>query len=140
MISLLTSDFQDRLSEENGQSGLYALEIDTVQVNVGLKCDLACSHCHVVSSPKRTKTQQDPIPLASILLRFGAPVRQRRRGHPRRKEPVSNGFSALPILLTETILKIVGQQTDHACLLNQTRCVRHHVSRLVACHRFLRTI
>ncbi len=55
MISLLTNDFQDRLSEENGQSGLYALEIDTVQVNIGLKCDLACSHCHVVSSPRRTE-------------------------------------------------------------------------------------
>lgn len=27
--------------------------LDTVQVNIGLKCNLACRHCHVVSSPKR---------------------------------------------------------------------------------------
>lgn len=28
--------------------------IDTLQINVGLVCNLACRHCHVASSPKRT--------------------------------------------------------------------------------------
>ena len=55
MTNLLTNDFQSRLEEETGQSGLHALATDTIQVNIGLKCDLACSHCHVVSSPKRTE-------------------------------------------------------------------------------------
>jgi len=32
---------------------LTASGIDTVQVNIGLKCNLACRHCHVASSPKR---------------------------------------------------------------------------------------
>lgn len=29
--------------------------LETVQVNVGLKCNLACRHCHVESSPKRNE-------------------------------------------------------------------------------------
>lgn len=35
---------------------LSGLSIDTVQVNVGLVCNLACRHCHVESSPSRTET------------------------------------------------------------------------------------
>ena len=34
---------------------LRARSIDTIQVNIGLTCDLACRHCHVESSPKRTE-------------------------------------------------------------------------------------
>ena len=34
---------------------LHGLDIDTIQVNVGLACNLACHHCHVESSPKRTE-------------------------------------------------------------------------------------
>lgn len=30
--------------------------IETVQANIGLQCNLACRHCHVLSSPKRTET------------------------------------------------------------------------------------
>lgn len=32
---------------------LNALSIETVQVNIGLRCNLACHHCHVESSPSR---------------------------------------------------------------------------------------
>lgn len=32
---------------------LHGLSIDAVQVNIGLRCDLACRHCHVEASPKR---------------------------------------------------------------------------------------
>jgi radical SAM/Cys-rich protein len=34
---------------------LRAASIETVQVNVGLACNLACLHCHVESGPKRTE-------------------------------------------------------------------------------------
>lgn len=34
---------------------LHALRIDTVMVNVGLKCDQACAHCHLSCSPLRTE-------------------------------------------------------------------------------------
>ena len=30
-------------------------ELSTLQMNVGLKCNLACKHCHVESSPARTE-------------------------------------------------------------------------------------
>lgn len=29
--------------------------LDTLQINIGLKCNLACKHCHVESSPARTE-------------------------------------------------------------------------------------
>lgn len=32
---------------------LRGASLDTVQVNIGLKCNLACRHCHVESSPRR---------------------------------------------------------------------------------------
>ena len=34
---------------------LRAPSIETIQANIGLTCDLACRHCHVESSPKRTE-------------------------------------------------------------------------------------
>ncbi|TWT99728.1 molybdenum cofactor biosynthesis protein A [Botrimarina colliarenosi] len=34
-------------------------EITTLQVNVGLACNLACRHCHVDSSPKRTAADEN---------------------------------------------------------------------------------
>ena len=37
---------------------LYAKSIETFQVNVTLKCNLACLHCHVLSSPRRTEMMQ----------------------------------------------------------------------------------
>ena len=36
--------FDRRIREEAGDT-LSALSIDTVQVNIGLKCNLACRHC-----------------------------------------------------------------------------------------------
>ncbi len=36
-------------------SPLRPASIETVQVNIGLACNLACLHCHVESGPKRTE-------------------------------------------------------------------------------------
>jgi radical SAM/Cys-rich protein len=44
--------FDQRVIEAEG-TPLNALSIDTVQVNIGLRCNLACHHCHVESSPVR---------------------------------------------------------------------------------------
>lgn len=48
------NDFDERVAAARGES-LRAVAIETVQVNIGLTCDLACRHCHVESSPKRTE-------------------------------------------------------------------------------------
>ncbi len=46
------ADF-DHVVAEVQQGPLTAATLDTVQVNIGLRCNLACRHCHVESSPAR---------------------------------------------------------------------------------------
>ena len=41
--------------EAHGLPALARAETTTLQVNVGLRCDLACHHCHVEAGPKRTE-------------------------------------------------------------------------------------
>jgi radical SAM/Cys-rich protein len=38
--------------------GLFAEKIDIIQVNVGLRCNQACSHCHLGASPDSTEVMQ----------------------------------------------------------------------------------
>ena len=45
---------------------LTAASIQTVQVNIGLACNLACLHCHVESGPKRTEAMS-PETLQDVL-------------------------------------------------------------------------
>ena len=44
--------FERAIAKYNGE-GLHGSDIETIQVNIGLKCNLECVHCHVVSSPRR---------------------------------------------------------------------------------------
>lgn len=44
--------FASRLAEE-GLGGLRRARATTLQLNIGLRCNLACHHCHVESGPKR---------------------------------------------------------------------------------------
>ena len=48
------SSFHRTIVEATG-APLGPASIDTVQVNIGLACNLACQHCHVESGPKRTE-------------------------------------------------------------------------------------
>ncbi len=50
MIQTLITPFKDKLN-----SPLTKKEITTLQINLGKRCNLACSHCHVEASPKRTE-------------------------------------------------------------------------------------
>lgn len=52
--------------------GLKSATIQTIQVNLGLLCNLSCRHCHVEATPKRTEimtweTIQRVLQLASFL-------------------------------------------------------------------------
>ena len=49
--------FEKQIARYSG-NGLGALDIDTIQVNIGLRCNLECVHCHVVSSPRRKETME----------------------------------------------------------------------------------
>lgn len=39
-------------------AGQYADGIDVIQVNIGLVCNLSCSHCHLACAPKRTEVME----------------------------------------------------------------------------------
>lgn len=58
-------EFDRRVQTAAGE-GLVARAIDTIQVNIGLTCDLACRHCHVESSPNRTE-QMDWATMMLVL-------------------------------------------------------------------------
>ena len=44
---------------ENGLPELRRARVETLQVNVGKRCDLACHHCHVEAGPKRTENMNE---------------------------------------------------------------------------------
>lgn len=50
----------DRRVAQTAAAHLSAADIDTVQVNIGLRCNLACHHCHVESSPARKEEMDWP--------------------------------------------------------------------------------
>src|SRR5512134_2425399 len=70
---------------DHGLPELRRTRVETLQVNVGKRCDLACHHCHVEAGPKRSETMdartaarvlellaRDPR-LATLDLTGGAP-------------------------------------------------------------------
>ncbi len=57
--------FEDRIAEFTG-GGLTGMGIKTLQVNVGLRCNQACHHCHLEASPHRREAMEWPI-MARVL-------------------------------------------------------------------------
>jgi len=53
------NDFERRASSTN-REGIYATAIDTIQANIGLRCNQECAHCHLECSPKKTETMDWP--------------------------------------------------------------------------------
>lgn len=49
------SEFEDRITRAGAPGEMRAVDIETIQVNIGLRCDLECLHCHVASSPRRSE-------------------------------------------------------------------------------------
>ncbi|MGQ9647865.1 MAG: arsenosugar biosynthesis radical SAM (seleno)protein ArsS, partial [Thermodesulfobacteriota bacterium] len=41
--------------------GLYSMQIDILQVNLGLRCNQQCNHCHLEASPQRTEMMDWPV-------------------------------------------------------------------------------
>ncbi len=52
-------EFRDVVGKITGD-GLHAVDIETVQVNVGFLCNQACVHCHVEASPTRAEMMDWP--------------------------------------------------------------------------------
>jgi radical SAM/Cys-rich protein len=51
--------FEDRIASITGD-GLYSESINVLQVNLGLRCNQVCAHCHVDASPERTEVMEWP--------------------------------------------------------------------------------
>ena len=54
------NDFEKTISKIS-QGGLHACGIDTLQVNLGLKCNQQCIHCHLKCGPDRTEMMSWPV-------------------------------------------------------------------------------
>ncbi len=49
--------FEEKLADLT-REGLHASGIDTIQVNVGLRCNQQCRHCHLEASPSRSELME----------------------------------------------------------------------------------
>lgn len=49
-------------------TALFATRVELLQLNVGLRCNMACKHCHQSSSPSRTEKMSDEIIDAALGL------------------------------------------------------------------------
>ena len=67
MIQTAVTPFKKKLS-----SALTKKQITVLQINLGKRCNLACTHCHVEASPKRTEELSPEIceQLIEIIRRF----------------------------------------------------------------------
>lgn len=68
-----TNPFDQRIHEATGDH-LRGVSISTVQVNIGLKCNLRCVHCHVASSPHRKEMMswENLERVSDVAARVGA--------------------------------------------------------------------
>lgn len=94
---------------------LSGVSIDTVQTNIGLRCNLACRHCHVESSPKREEqmtwqTMQDVLEAArragakTLDITGGAPEM-----HPHFQQFINDAQAAGLRVMVRTNLTIMLQ-------------------------------
>ncbi|EFJ49515.1 hypothetical protein VOLCADRAFT_89786 [Volvox carteri f. nagariensis] len=71
-----------------------------LQLNIGLYCNQACSHCHVESSPRRTAEQasRETVDRVLALLRDTAPNSPRRESSPSSSASSSSSLAAIGTL------------------------------------------
>jgi len=54
------NDFENKIAKF-GHQGLQSREIEILQVNLGLRCNQQCIHCHLEASPLRTEMMDWPV-------------------------------------------------------------------------------
>jgi radical SAM/Cys-rich protein len=55
------NDFEKIIAAEYETEGLFSDTIETLQVNLGLKCNQQCIHCHLECSPERNEMMEWPV-------------------------------------------------------------------------------
>lgn len=59
------NEFESRISAVD-PTALLATRVELLQLNLGLRCNLTCVHCHQSSSPERTEAMSGPIVEAAL--------------------------------------------------------------------------
>jgi radical SAM/Cys-rich protein len=69
------SEFDERVLAATGRV-LHGLDIRTIQVSIGLRCNLECCHCHVICSPRRSESMSWPTMerVIAAARRLGRPL------------------------------------------------------------------
>ena len=67
LVDLGLPRFEARLAD-NGLSPLHATHLDTLQINVGRRCNQVCAHCHVDAGPDRKEVMSDAVLEACLDL------------------------------------------------------------------------
>jgi radical SAM/Cys-rich protein len=67
-----TANFDETLAA-HGLGPLRRAAVSTLQVNVGLRCDLACHHCHVEAGPKRSEALDAKLAARVLELLAASP-------------------------------------------------------------------
>lgn len=55
------NDFEKKIAAQQETEGLFSDTIETLQVNLGLKCNQQCLHCHLECSPERNEMMEWPV-------------------------------------------------------------------------------
>ncbi len=63
----------DALLRQHDLAPLTRRPVTTLQINVGWRCDLACTHCHVEAGPKRTEMMGRETADRLLVLLRGSP-------------------------------------------------------------------
>lgn len=61
------NEFESRVAGVN-RAALFATDVEVLQLNLGLRCNLCCTHCHQSSSPDRAETMSDSVFAAALAL------------------------------------------------------------------------
>ena len=69
------NDFEKQVTGAN-DNGLHSLEIETLQVNLGLRCNQRCNHCHLEASPHRSEMMEWATMqrVLEVARSFGCPL------------------------------------------------------------------
>lgn len=54
----MRNQFEKNISPQTGDTGLLSEAVETLQVNLGLKCNQQCLHCHLECSPSRIEMME----------------------------------------------------------------------------------
>lgn len=68
------NNFEKQIAEI-GSQGLHSLKVNTLQVNLGLRCNQQCGHCHLEASPQRKEMMEWPT--MELVLEAAKSVRCR---------------------------------------------------------------